>query len=161
MDKKFVVGVIFITFLVLLGATFLATKAGVNIAKNPKAQVRVAQTYVDLGDITINGGVVTKEFVIENQGSQVLKLFNIRTSCMCTTAQLKNDIGQSPVFGMHSRSSYIFEVNPGKQVTLEVTFDPAYHGPTQVGPVTRQVFVETNDPDNPKLAFMFTANVKR
>jgi len=73
---------------------------------------------------------------------------------MCTTAQVIIDGKSSPLFKMHQKSAWTGEVQPGKEAELKVIFDPAFHGPSGVGAMTRQIEVATNDKNNPKLEFM-------
>lgn len=80
---------------------------------------------------------------------------------MCTTAQLIIGDTKSPEFGMHSKSAYVMEVPGGETAELKVVFDPAFHGPNGVGPINRQITVETNDPSSPVLNFMLTAMVRK
>jgi len=60
---------------------------------------------------------------------------------------------------MHEKSSSVFEVKPGETAELLVEFDPAFHGPSGVGPITRTITMNTNDVKNPVLSFNLTANV--
>lgn len=46
----------------------------------------------------------------------MLKLFNVETSCVCTTAQMAKGEQTSPVFGMHDKSQYVLEVDPGRRL---------------------------------------------
>lgn len=165
-EKKFIIIVILITAIVLTGGIFLATK---NKSKdltaaeplNSTASAVVGETSYDWGEIGINDGEVEKTFKIKNEGSSPLKLSNVITSCMCTTAQLVLRDLSSPVFGMHSKSNYVLEVPSGAEADLKVVFDPAFHGPSGVGPINRQVVVSTNDSSKPELNFMLTAIVRK
>lgn len=128
-------------------------------ASGGKAEVSV--TSFDWGNIDYGGGDVTAEFSINNPGSGTLSLSEVSTSCMCTTAQVIINENKSPYFGMHQKSSWIGQIPPGGQAKLKIVFDPAFHGPSGVGPVTRQIVMKTNDPDHPKLEFNLTGNVIR
>lgn len=158
---KFIIGIILASFLILAGAVFLASRieGPPEVVASQNAKAQVAETKHDWEEIKLNGGDVKKTFVIKNAGTDPLQLANIKTSCMCTTAQVKIGEEQSPFFGMHSKSSWLGEVIPGENAELEIVFDPAYHGPSGLGPITREVVVETNDKDNPQLTFTLTANV--
>jgi len=72
---------------------------------------------------------------------------------------LKTSSQTSPKFKMHEKSSYVFEVNPGETAELIVEFDPAFHGPSGVGPITRTITMNTNDTKNSTLTFNLTGNV--
>lgn len=158
---KLIISIVLASFIILAGAVFLAGRieAPPEVVASQNAKAQVETTQHDWGEIKLNGGDVKKTFVISNVGTNLLHLVNIQTSCMCTTAQVKTGEDISPRFGMHSRSSWIGKVPVGKQAELEIVFDPAYHGPSGIGPIMREVVVETNDKTNPKLTFTLSANV--
>lgn len=160
-SNSFLIGIVMITFLILGGVVFLGARLGATTQVTADSQVNLAvvENRYDWGTIDINGGVVSKSFMIENNGSTTLKLYDPKTSCMCTTAQLKIDNQISKKFGMHEKSSSVFEVQPGKTAELIVVFDPAFHGPSGVGPISRTVTMNTNSEDNPTLSFQLAANV--
>ena len=60
---------------------------------------------------------------------------------------------------MNSSFSWVGDVPPQKEAQLEVIFDPAYHGPSGVGPINRLVSVETNDTKNSRIEFSLTGTV--
>ncbi len=124
-----------------------------------EARLAAANTVYDWGEIPIDGGDVETTFEIKNEGSDILKLFNVVTSCTCTTAELQVGDKRSPVFGMHTKSPYIAEVPPGETAQLRVIYDPAFHGPQGVGVIERQVKVQTNDAAQPELVFNLSAVV--
>lgn len=144
-----------ITFAILgLGVWLLSRPIGVEVEKSDQAKAFVMETNHDWGEIKINGGKAEKVFLIKNVGSGPLKLSDVSTSCMCTTAQVIIDGKGSPFFGMHQKSSWVGEIPAGKEAELKIVFDPAFHGPSGVGAMTRQIEVATNDKNNPKLEFM-------
>ncbi len=72
----------------------------------------------------------------------MLEISSVVTSCGCTTANLSSSV-----------------ISPGTRADLTVVFDPDYHD--TVGPVTRVVWLETNDPDQPVVEVGFDANVRK
>jgi len=150
-----------VTLLLLTGIVFLAgrTSNTAKVVTNQAVKIATKSKSYDWGQIGINNGKVETVFDIENQGSTTLKLFNVTTSCACTTAQLITEKGQSPLFGMHTKSDFVSEVAPGKKAMLKVVYDPLFHGPNGLGLITREITVGTNDASNPKLVFNATANV--
>ncbi|MDP3733539.1 MAG: hypothetical protein Q8Q91_03255, partial [Candidatus Daviesbacteria bacterium] len=88
-----------------------------------------------------------------------LKLYNVKTSCACTKANLTIDGKVSPKFDMHTKSSWTGEVAPGKDAILNVIFDQTFHGPTALGPMERLISMQTNDLSSPTLEFKLTGNV--
>ena len=149
-----------ITFAILgMGVWLLSRPVGVAVEKSDQAKAEITEKTYDWGEIKINGGNAEKSFMIKNTGIGPLKLLDISTSCMCTTAQVIIDGKSSPLFKMHQKSAWTGEVQPGKEAELKVIFDPAFHGPSGVGAMTRQIEVATNDKNNPKLEFMLKGTV--
>lgn len=164
-NNKFLISIIIATAVLVGGGIALAkqmTNNSPELTINEQAEAAVIGDVAhDWGEIVMDGGNQEQIFTIRNEGSAPLQLYNINTSCMCTTAQLIMGDQQSPAFGMHNKSQYIFEVPPQEEAQLKVIFDPAYHGPSGVGPINRQVQISTNDPANPMLQFMVTGVVRR
>ena len=149
-----------ITFAILgAGAWLLSKPVGVEVEKSDQAKAFVTETNHDWGEIKIDGGKAEKIFMIKSTGAGPLKLSDVSTSCMCTTAQVIIDGKGGPLFGMHQKSSWVGEIPAGKEAELKIVFDPAFHGPSGVGSMTRQIEVATNDKNNPKLEFMLKGNV--
>lgn len=109
----------------------------------PKADARIVASSlnVDFGDIDQTGGPVTTTVEISNNGGQALVLFRVSTSCGCTTAT----IDLSPI-------------EPGSSRTLTITFDPMVH-PDENGPITRMVYIQSSDPNQPELEIEVTGRV--
>jgi len=158
---KFLLGVVAVTVLILALAVFFGSKMGetTQVTTDTQVAISIDSNRYDWGTIDLNGGIVSKTFAIENNGVSPLKLYDIKTSCMCTTAQLKTSGQLSKKFGMHEKSSSVIEVNPGETAELIVEFDPAFHGPSGTGPINRTITMNTNDAKNPTLSFNLTANV--
>ena len=158
---SFIVGIIVVTVLILGAAVFFGTKMGsaTQVTADAQVAILVDSNRYDWGTIDINGGIVSKSFSIKNTSSSVLKLYNVITSCMCTTAQLKSPQSSSKKYGMHEKSTDVFEVKPGETAELIVEFDPAFHGPSGIGPISRTITMNTNDAKNPTFLFSLTANV--
>ncbi len=161
MNIKLIAGSIVALVVLIGGGYYFASNtnstAQVDLEENAKAVV--AEASHDWGKIGINDGNVEATFAVTNEGTVPLKLFNATTSCGCTTVQLFLNEIQSPIYGMHTSSDYVLEVPPGESADLTVIFDPLFHGPNGTGPITRQTFVETNDPQNPRLTFELSADV--
>lgn len=96
---------------------------------------------VDLGEVS-NGQVKTIEVGVENAGRSDLVIEAISTSCGCTTASIEP-----------------MTIGPGQSGKLTVEYDSGAHGPDFTGTVMRQVFIDSNDPDQPEVEFRFTADV--
>jgi archaellum component FlaG (FlaF/FlaG flagellin family) len=163
MEKKVIIITTIVTILILVVAVVWMSSTNTNAAQVSTSQNAKAYTLdatsADWGQIPMYKGNVTKVFNIKNTGTDTLKLFNIKTSCHCTRAFVTINGIDGPDFGMSGISDWIGEVTPGKQAKLSVVFDPAYHGPTGTGPITRYVSVQTNDKANPTLTFTVTGTV--
>lgn len=96
-------------------------------------------------DINIEGGLVSHSFPFENSSDQDLLIKTASTSCMCTTAEIELESGEtSPLFSMHEATEWGQLVAPGEKFEVNVVFDPMAHGPDAVGTITRSVFIETS-----------------
>lgn len=160
-DKKVFFLMIASTVLIFAGAVFVigpSSKSTPTLTENAIAYT-LDPTSFDWGNISFDGEIATKEFRIKNNGNDILKFYNIRTSCHCTKAQIVVGEEGSPYFGMSGVSSWTGEVEPGKEAKLIVKFDQRYHGPQGVGPITRFVSVKTNDKATPELTFTLTGTV--
>ncbi|MBI4136490.1 DUF1573 domain-containing protein [Candidatus Roizmanbacteria bacterium] len=160
-ERNIILGIVLVSALILFGGAIIASKDSpkTEAVSNENVDVYVDEKSFDWGEVDINNGKVEKTFAIKNNGSDPLLLRNVVTSCMCTTATLVYNGEKSPAFGMHQKSDYALSVLPGEAAELLVVFDPAFHGPSGVGPITRQILVETNDPDTQQLEFTLTAQV--
>ena len=155
-DKKIIIGFIVLTILILGGGIFVLSSTSATPAKitaSQNAKVEILEKTFDWGNIPYSGEKVTKTFTIKNSGTDILQLSGIKTSCTCTKAQISVDGKTSPYFSMHSTSSWVGEIPPGKEAQLLVIFDQTFHGTTGVGPIERLVSMETNDTQNPSLEF--------
>src|SRR6266540_1950234 len=133
MEKKVIIIGTIITILILVISIVWMSSTNVEapqVSASENAIVyTVDATSADWGQIPMYKGNVRKIFRIKNTGTDVLKLFNIKTSCHCTKAFITIDGIDSPRFGMSGISSWVGEVSPGKKVKLSVDFYPAYHCP--------------------------------
>lgn len=101
----------------------------------------------DWGNINIQGGKARHTFTLQNGGSEDLILKGAFTSCGCTTATIALADGHvSPAFGMNVPNNWTRAVKPGEGFTVTVEFDPLFHGPNDVGPIMRAVYLVTSAP---------------
>lgn len=115
--------------------------------------LEIAETNFDFGTISMASGNVSHKFGLKNKGQGFLRIEKIYTSCMCTTAMLQKGGSLLGPYGMPGHG-FVPPVNqemgPGEEAVIEVTFDPAAHGPAGVGRIERVVKIET-DSGNPVL----------
>ena len=150
--------------LILIGLIFVGTGYGLangfpqNNQGTPK--IEIVPLEYNAGVASMADGLVETTFEIKNTGDSDLKITEIKTSCMCTTAVFKLDGKSSPEFGMHSDKLFWSQkIAPGQTGYLDVAFDPAYHGPNGTGNVTRVVYISSNDPQNRKIEAKLMVNV--
>ena len=98
--------------------------------KQPAIGLETAE--LDLGNV-VNGDVVVREVQINNTGDAELVIDEITTSCSCTKATV------SPM-----------NISPGESGVLQIEFDSGFHGPDLDGQLIRQVFIKSNDTQQPE-----------
>ena len=84
--------------------------------------------------------ILTHNFVLKNNGQNVLNIKEVTTSCGCTVSVVKKK-----------------QLEPGEETTIEVKFKAkGYNGATK-----QFVYVHTDDPDKPVIRFSIRANVSK
>lgn len=164
-SKTLVIGGVIVLLLFIVGSYFLLAGGGkpqvkiasysVNDKEKPKVEVK--ETLKDLGTMKVSD---QKEapFTLKNIGQKPLQLSNVSSSCNCTVGKIVIDGKESEEFGMHNVSDFVGEIAPGKDATVKVIYRP-YIMPVY-GTIEREVYVTTNDPENPKLVFKIKTYVK-
>lgn len=152
--------IIFAPALVIIGGFIFLI--GGNVSQKlqsgiPKLEINPKE--YDVGDVSMKTGLVKRDYEIKNIGSGDLKIDDIWTSCHCTTAILKVAGKESPRFGLDHAGFWSQIIAPGETGYLEVVFDPAFHGPSGIGPAVREIYLSTNDPQNKKAVVSLMANV--
>lgn len=158
---KFMKSIVIIMFVLLITALsvvgfaygFAQTSQKKVILPSGGAKALIDKSSVEWGQIKFSGGKVKAIYRITNTGTETLKLYGATTSCACTLGTITSNGKVTPPFGMHSPMSATVEVAPGVEAVVEALFDPAFHGPGGVGPISRTITVQTNDPANPTLNF--------
>lgn len=129
---------------------------GVGVPSNPQNKPTLTQTgklvakdaYYDFGAVSMANGKVSRTFVFTNISDRSVAVHKLYTSCMCTVATLLYNGERVGPFGMPGHG-FIPPIDkiiaPGASVELEVTFDPAAHGPAGVGAIQRVVTVEEQE----------------
>jgi len=148
--KVFLIGGLLTVVAVGLGILFLSNqKTEVSITAQVQGLSANPESF-DLGEVAINGGLVTKEYELKNTTDKTLRLKKITTSCMCTKAKVIIGDKETKLFGMEGMGDKNAPVNldlPAQESAKVVAeFDPAAHGPQGVGPIDRSVFLTFSDP---------------
>lgn len=144
-----VVGLVAMMLLVVGAFVFSPPSAQSQKGLISDSRLVVDEGVYDFGTISMAGGKVTKVFTISNDTSGPIIVRKLYTSCMCTNATLVKGERRIGPFGMEGHNGPIplinEEIPAGEKVQLETTFDPAAHGPAGIGPIVRNVFLETAD----------------
>jgi hypothetical protein len=125
-------------WLSLIALIFLAV--GLAACGGPP-QISVPEASLALGDV-VNGEIVTREVTVQNVGKSDLIVEAVTTSCGCTEAAV------APM-----------RIPSDGSGTLTVVFDSGAHGPELTGQLIRQVFIATNDPQQPEIVVELEANI--
>lgn len=126
---------VFLFVVILLGFLLVACSSG-------QPSISVDETSLDLGDV-VNGEIVSRDLTVRNDGEVDLVVDSVITSCTCTQATV------DPM-----------TIGTNQSGTLHIEFDSGFHGPDLTGPLIRQVFVKSNDPQQPELKVELLVNVE-
>ncbi len=91
----------------------------------------------DFGDIN-QDSVVSRNFVIKNEGNDILKITKVSASCGCTAVVSEKN-----------------ELKPGESTDIKVTFNSK----GKSGKQNKTITIETNDPKNSTIKLSLTGNV--
>lgn len=91
----------------------------------------------DFGKI-VQDSVVTTNYVITNEGSDLLKITKVSASCGCTAVMPEKN-----------------ELKPGESTNIKVTFNSKGRS----GKQTKIITVETNDPKNSAIKLTLTGSI--
>lgn len=117
---------------------------GVKAYKQSHTLVAITPDKKALGKV-VYGQVAKTSFTLTNFTNQPLTVTRVSTSCGCTKASVEKD-----------------SLAPYEETTINVSFDPSVHkDDTNLGEVTRTIFIETDNEDFSQLEANITAFVVR
>jgi len=117
-------------------------KGGINAYRESNTKVIITPSNQDLGEV-IYGDVPTTTFTLTNFTPLPINVTRVSTSCGCTKAEVNKK-----------------EVGAYESTEIKVSFDPAVHGDaTDVGDITRTIYISTDNPNFPQLTSTITAYV--
>lgn len=117
-------------------------EGGTNAYKEQQVSVSLLPEKRELGTV-IYGDVATTEFTFTNYMPLPIKITRVSTSCGCTKAEVESE-----------------ELGPYESTTVNVSFDPAVHkDDTDLGELSRTIYIETDRDDYKELEAVITANV--
>ncbi|GAB4160452.1 MAG: hypothetical protein Fur0021_32470 [Candidatus Promineifilaceae bacterium] len=123
-----------LSVLTLMGMALLS-------ACGSQPQISVTEPRLNLGDV-VNGEVITRQINVQNKGQADLVIEAVTTSCGCTQARLEP-----------------MTIAAGSSGALSIQFDSGAHGPALTGEIVRQVFILSNDPQQPEMVVELMANI--
>jgi hypothetical protein len=103
--------------------------------------IALTQSGANLGAVP-NGEVRQVTSEVRNEGERPLTIEAVTTSCGCTSASVEPTVIPAGGYG-----------------TLTINYDSGAHGPEFRGPVERQVFIASDDPDEREVVFSIQVNV--
>lgn len=164
-SKILIIGLVLFSLLAIGGSYFFLVNGqksqisviSYSLSDKERPKIEVKTTYFDLGSMKVSDDR-SASFKIKNIGQKPLQFTNISSSCNCTFGQVVIDGRESELFGMHNISDFAGEILPDKEAAIKVTYRPSIM--PVYGTIEREVYVSTNDPENPKLVFKVKANVK-
>jgi len=129
--------------LALLGYTRIYDLiGGTNAYKESNVSVSLTPEKIALGTV-VYGEVATTTFTLTNYAPLPLKITRVSTSCSCTKASVEKQ-----------------ELGGYESTIVNVSFDPAIHkDDTDLGDLSRMIYIETDSPNYPKLESTITATV--
>lgn len=161
MNPKIILIFSLIIIIAMVGGSWLLTRNQTDLGvPDPKVFSKVeviGEAIADLGEMKV-ADVKAKDFIIKNIGDNPLQITSLSSSCNCTVGQIVYKGQTSREYGMHAPGGFINQIAIGDTAIVRVIYKP-YIMPVY-GPVTRDVYVGTNDPDNPKLTFTVKTVVK-
>jgi len=110
----------------------------VNGSNEKEPDIYVDKWLWDFGTIE-QKQTVKHKFIIQNRGEADLIISKVRSSCACTAVLSTPD-----------------RIRPGKEAEIEVSFYSGY----RAGRVTKHVYVDSNDRDQPWVKLTVTGVVK-
>ena len=128
-------------------------------AGSKRPQIVLETTSFNFGEVNKTQGKVSTVFKLRNKGSVDLVITNLRASCVCTTISLTVDKQKSPYFdNKGAPKDWKMELKPNQAGELEVVLDLA-HKAINVGDLTREVDIVSNDPLYPETSVKVEAKV--
>lgn len=106
-------------------------------AQYSSPKIVAKESEFNFGEVD-EGIIVSHKFIIYNRGGENLEIQKVKASCGCTAAQPKKTI-----------------LSPFDSTTIEVEFNTK----NRMGKQKKYVYIFSNDPENPQLRLLFTADI--
>jgi hypothetical protein len=163
MKKSIIIGTIIVFG--LIGLMFWSrnnqTAGSFEFENEKKGSLSASEILYDFGTISMANGKVEKVFKITNPTDKDVLLSSVVTSCMCTTAYIKNSDGEKGPFGMPGHGGPVAKANEviraGESRDIRIVYDPNAHGPAGVGLIDR--FIDLTEANGGMMRFEIKAIV--
>lgn len=148
-EQSTMLKIIIVPIIVILGGFFIWRAGLLEPApvKLSNSVLTIAPETFDFGEISMAKGNAETKFTLKNDGDEPLKITEVSTSCMCTTAHI--DDKHFGMAGMGGSNAADIEMPAKSSKEMIVTFDPNAHGPNAVGSITRVIDIRTNSKISP------------
>jgi len=136
----------FVVLIVALVGITQGNRGAIGSALSGSSQLTSDKRSFDFGTISMADGKVQTNFTVTNASEDPVTVSKVYTSCMCTSAKLALGDREFGPYGMPGHGAIPTinqEIPAGSSGIIEVTYDPAAHGPAGVGFISRNVIVET------------------
>jgi hypothetical protein len=132
------------------------------VKPTPGATLAIDREEVELGTLAVDD-VGSANFRLKNVGTEPVEISQVRTSCMCTFAEIALPDENSPQFNMAmhndaAANAWKGVLAPGREAVVTVIYKPSLM-PVE-GSAARNVKFATNDPQNPVVELGVHATVK-
>lgn len=132
----------------------LISKAGKN-----RPQISIDPLSYNLGRVSKSKGKLKLNIKVQNTGKDVLKITDLKTTCACTTVQLKINKYTSPSFSTEgAESGWEASIGPEEKGELLIVTDLT-HEHVHLGPMVRTVEIRSNDPVRSLIKIEFEAEI--
>lgn len=133
------------------------------VRPEPGARLVIDREEAELGSMPVSD-VRRAVFHLTNTGARPIVISQVRTSCMCTFADIFLPGGKSPEFNMAmhndaATNAWTGRLPAGQTAAVTITYRPSLM-PVE-GSITRNVKFATNDPRNPTVELSIHATVRK
>ncbi|HEY5574454.1 MAG TPA: DUF1573 domain-containing protein [Anaerolineales bacterium] len=124
-----------------IGILLVLTSVLLFACSSGQPKIMLERGRIDVGEV-VNGEIATRQTSVSNEGKANLVIEAVTTSCGCTKATL------DPM-----------TIPPGGSGVLILEFDSGAHGEELSGSLIRQIFITSNDPQQPEVLVELAATV--
>jgi hypothetical protein len=124
-----------------IGILLVLTSVLLFACSSGQPKIMLERGRIDVGEV-VNGEIATRQISVSNEGKANLVIEAVTTSCGCTKARLEP-----------------MTIPPGGSGVLTIEFDSAAHGEELSGSLIRQIFITSNDRQQPEVLVELAATV--